>query len=273
MFDLQEIAIRLVEERARLGLSQNAIAEKTGKSRSQYINYETGRSEITIRFLAEIAQLGLDVQYLITGVKSNNLNQIIQKDGNATSSGIINNIQGSVANSVFTGSGSTVHQVNTQQHITRTKAEVKPGTEHITDEQKANLQKLVNEIVELEGKYRTSKSAKNHQAVWRSLNAKLKVTSYHLIPLDKYKIAQSHLQKWIGRLTSSKTAIKTDADNIRKRRYAYIHTNLKQFGLDDWFRNYLQERHGVTSMTELDDKRLDQVRLAVAYQVRKLNKQ
>lgn len=270
MFDLQEIAIRLVEERARLGYTQSFLADKTGKSRQQYINYETGRSEMTVGFLAEIAQLGLDIQYIVLGVKSSDLNKINTKDKQSNTDSTTNNFHGNVANSVFAGSGSTIHQVNTQQHITRTKADVKPGIEHITDEQKANLKRLVDEIVELESKYRTAKSAKNHQAVWRSLNAKLKVTSYHFIPLEKYETAKKHLQSWVGRLNSLKTAKTRNADGVRKSRYAFVHTNLKQFGLEEWFRGYLQDRHGVSSMTELDDKRLDQAYHAVAYQVRKL---
>lgn len=264
MFDIQEVALRLTAERAKHGFSQNALAEKTGKSRQQYINYETGRSEMTVGFLHELDKLGFDIYYIITGVYRNN------KPVNEPQ-GQVNNIQGNISG-VITGAGSTVHQVNTNQHITRTKAEVKAGDEHITDEQKANLQRLVNEIVELESRYRTASSAKNHQAVWRSLNAKLKVTSYHLIPLDKYETARKHLQSWIGRLSDTKTAKKTDTDAVRKRQYAYIHTNIKKLGLDDWYRDYLQERHGVTSSTELDDVRLKQAYQAVAYKVRMANK-
>lgn len=269
MFDLQEVAVRLVEERARLGFSQNALAEKTGKSRQQYINYETGRSEMTVGFLFEIAQLGVDVQYIVTGVKSVNFDQITKQEEQSVPETTTHNIQGNVSNSVFAGSGSTVHQVNTQKHITRTTAEVKPGIEHITDEQRANLKRLVDEIVELESKYRTAKSAKGYQTVWNSLNKKLKVPTYTLIPLEKYETARKHLQTWIGRLTSTKTAVNTDTESIRKRRYAYIHANLNQWGLEEWFRQYLQERHGVESLTQLDDARLDQARHAVAYQVRK----
>lgn len=269
MFNIQETAIRLVEERARLGMSQNSVAEKTGKSRGQYINYETGRSEMTVGFLFEIAQLGFDVQYIITGEPSQN----VQENHNLKDipQGQVNNIQGSVSG-VIAGAGSTVHQVNTQKHITKTTAEVKPGIEHITDEQRASLKRLVDEIVELESKYRTAQSAKGHQTVWLSLNKKMKVPKYSLIPLDKYEVARKYLQSWIGRLSDTKTAKKTDTDAVRKRQYAYIHTNLQKLGLEDWYRNYLQERHGVTSSTELDNVRLKQAYQAVAYKVRMANK-
>lgn len=269
MFDIHEVAIRLVEERARLGLSQNTVAEKTGKSRVQYINYEMGRSEMTIGVLCQIAELGFDVQYIITGIHS--LNSVAKQE-NDVDAKTVNNIQGNVSSSIFAGSGSTIHQINTEQHITRTKAEVKPGIEHITDEQKATLQRLVNEIVELESKYRTEKSAKKHQAVWKSLNSKLKVTSYHLIPLDKYETARKHLQSWIGRLSDTKTAKKTDVDNVRKRKYAYIHTNINKLGLDEWYKEHLKQRYNVESSKELDDTQLQQLYQAVAYKVRMANK-
>ncbi|STZ07184.1 Helix-turn-helix domain [Moraxella caprae] len=266
MFDIQEVALRLTSERATHGFSQNALAEKTGKSRQQYINYETGRSEMTVGFLYALDQLGFDIYYIITGVRNTDSNKPVSEPQGQT-----NNIQGGVSG-VLAGAGSTVHQVNTQKHITKTVAEVKPGIEHITDEQRANLKRLVDEVVELEQKYRTAQSAKGHQAVWASLNKKMKVPKYSLIPLDKYETARKHLQSWIGRLSDTKTAKKTDTDAVRKRQYAYIHTNIKKLGLDDWYRNYLQERHGVTSSTELDDVRLKQAYQAVAYKVRMANK-
>lgn len=269
MFNIQETAIRLVEERARLGLSQNSVAERTGKSRGQYINYETGRSEMTVGFLFEIFQLGFDVQYIITGISSQNIQESYnQKDMLQEQT---NNIQGNMSG-VIAGSGSTIHQVNTQKHVTKTIADVKPGIEHITNEQRAHLKQLVDEIVELEKKYRTTQSAKGHQAVWASLNKKMKVPKYSLIPLDKYEVARKHLQSWIGRLSDTRTARKTDTNATRRRQYAYIHTNLQKLGLEDWYRNYLQERHGVVSSTELDDVRLKQAYQAVAYKVRRANK-
>lgn len=69
---LQVIADRLKEERNAMGLSQQAVADLTGKSRQQVINYETARSEMTVGFLAELHELMFDVQYIVTGVRSTN---------------------------------------------------------------------------------------------------------------------------------------------------------------------------------------------------------
>ncbi|MFW2176626.1 MULTISPECIES: ORF6C domain-containing protein [unclassified Moraxella] len=268
MLTKEDMGIRLVEERSRLGYSQANLAHQTGKTREQMRLYEVGKSVMSAEFLAQASQLGLDIQYIITGIESKNISDVMKAEEKET---ITNNIQGNVSNSVFAGSGSTVHQVNTQQHITRTKAEVKAGDEHITDEQKANLQRLVNEIVEAEQKYRTPKSAKSFRAVWASLNKHLKVTSYHLIPLEKYETARKYLQQWIGRLTSTKTALKTDIDSVRKRQYSYIHTNIKKLNLQEWYDDYLQKKFDVTSSTQLDNDQLRKLYNAVAYQVGKAN--
>ncbi len=262
MSAIQEIAIRLVEERAKKGLTQNDIAKKTGKSKRQYINYENGTSEMTVTFLSKLDELDIDILYIITG-KANLQNT--EEKANITN----NNIQAPLTNSVIAGTGSTVNNINTTKHVTRTKAEVKPDETHINDEQKAHLQRLVKEIVELEQKYRTKKSAKSFGAVWGSLNKKLKVSSYHLIPKEKFETARIHLQKWIGRLNSTKTASKTNSSNVRKKRYAYIHTNIKLLDIEDWYRKYLMEKFNVESSKDLSDDELHKAYHAVAYRVRK----
>lgn len=69
---LQAVALRLIEERGAMGLSQQAVADLTGKSRQQVINYETARSEMTVSFLVGLHELMFDVQYIVTGVRSTN---------------------------------------------------------------------------------------------------------------------------------------------------------------------------------------------------------
>lgn len=64
---------RLKQERQKLGLTQAALSKLTGKSRGQIINYEKARSETTAGFLARLARVGFDVQYLLYGVHSKHL--------------------------------------------------------------------------------------------------------------------------------------------------------------------------------------------------------
>ena len=75
---------RLKEERTRLGLSQSALAESLGVTKWTVINYERrgGRgTPIPADLLSTCARLGMDVQYILTGVASTNLNRVAEEAG------------------------------------------------------------------------------------------------------------------------------------------------------------------------------------------------
>ncbi len=75
---------RLKEERARLGLSQTALAEALDVTKWTVINYERpgGRgTPIPADLLSACARLGMDVQYILTGVHSTNLNRVAEEAG------------------------------------------------------------------------------------------------------------------------------------------------------------------------------------------------
>jgi transcriptional regulator with XRE-family HTH domain len=75
---------RLKEERTRLGLSQTALAETLGVTKGTVINYErpSGRgTPIPADLLSACARLGMDVQYILTGVPSTNLNRVAEEAG------------------------------------------------------------------------------------------------------------------------------------------------------------------------------------------------
>lgn len=57
---------RLLEERKRLGLTQDEMASIGGISKRSYCNYESGEREPTSGFLSSIAHL-VDINYLLTG--------------------------------------------------------------------------------------------------------------------------------------------------------------------------------------------------------------
>ena len=75
---------RLKEERTRLGLSQSALADTLGVTKWTVINYERpgGRgTPIPADLLSTCARLGMDVQYILTGVPSTNLNRVAEEAG------------------------------------------------------------------------------------------------------------------------------------------------------------------------------------------------
>lgn len=57
---------RLKEERSRLNLTQEELAEKTGLRAITIIQYEKGKSSPPIKFIYSLQDLGFDIAYLLT---------------------------------------------------------------------------------------------------------------------------------------------------------------------------------------------------------------
>ena len=64
---------RLKEERNKIKLSQAAFGAIAGVSKKSQINYEKGERYPDLKYLQNIAELGCDVQYIITGISSSSL--------------------------------------------------------------------------------------------------------------------------------------------------------------------------------------------------------
>ncbi|MEO5347104.1 MAG: helix-turn-helix domain-containing protein [Magnetococcus sp. YQC-9] len=60
---------RLKIERKRLGFTQDELAKVGDISKTSYFNYESGSREPSSSFLIAIATAGVDVNYLLTGVR------------------------------------------------------------------------------------------------------------------------------------------------------------------------------------------------------------
>lgn len=245
----ENVAIRLVEERERLGFSQRDFADKAGITLNGLRNYESGERWASTKFLIDAAALGVDVQYVLTGVRSPNRNEVEKKVSHPV---VINgsaNVIGVVEN------GATINQYNTERIVTRVTAEVKPGEEHISEAQAARLTKLVKDVVDLEEKLK--QRPKSFRAVWSALNAHVGVTRYRLIPAESFDKAEKYLLKWIGRLNSMASAPTKNEADWRKSRYAYIKLNSKNDpkALTD----YMQLNFGASSLTELSDGELEKV--------------
>jgi transcriptional regulator with XRE-family HTH domain len=61
---------RLEDEREKLGLKKGEMAAYGGVAGSAYTNYSEGKRAPDADFLAAIAAIGADVQYILTGVRS-----------------------------------------------------------------------------------------------------------------------------------------------------------------------------------------------------------
>jgi DNA-binding XRE family transcriptional regulator len=256
----ESIAIRLTEERARKGYSQADFARQLEVSREGLRLYEMGQRGLSAEVLAKAAGLGVDVQYVLTGIRSENRAEAEKnvQPGLSISGGSASVVQ--VAHS-----GSTVNMVTTQKHVTNTRAEVKPGDDHITESQAAKLTALVGEVSKLEESVR--KSPKSFRSIWAALNAHCGVTRYRLIPLEDFPKAEKYLRTWIGRLSSTATAPVADNEAWRKRKIAYIKINTKDD--PDWLAAYLKKTFKADSLTYLDDPELERTYRAVASRKRR----
>ncbi|MDT8883201.1 helix-turn-helix transcriptional regulator [Klebsiella aerogenes] len=65
-----DIGTRLREERERLGLSQVAMGEIGGVKKLAQLRYEQGKNCPDAEYLATLSKFGLDVQYVVLGVRS-----------------------------------------------------------------------------------------------------------------------------------------------------------------------------------------------------------
>lgn len=251
-----DIAIRLVEERSKIGYSQADFARKIGVSRETLRRYEIGESGMPVEFLAQAATLGIDVQYVMLGIRSANAREAekavaapgvsFKGENNGNVIGVIN--------------GGTIHQVHTQRHVQKTVAEVKPGDEHISDEQAAQLHALVETVVETEKRLKAK--PRGHRSIWGALNAHCGVPQYRLIRRTDFEKAQKYLHQWVGRLDSMASAPVKDGDAWRKRKYAYIKINSRNDPAA--VERYMVKSFGLASLSELDNAQLEQVYRYVA---------
>lgn len=65
-----EIGQRLREERERLGYTQEEFAAIGGSSKASQSSWEAGQAFPNARFLAAISEIGADVGYIVTGVRT-----------------------------------------------------------------------------------------------------------------------------------------------------------------------------------------------------------
>lgn len=272
---IEDIADRLISERVRLGYSKADFAREIDITRNTLRTYEAAQSNIPSNILVRMGSLGVDVMYVLFNTKnrvqSETLAEKVRIEGEVQAEKIINS--GTMNNSVIAGSGSTVNNINTTQHVTKTKAEVRPGIEHIADEQASELQKLVDDIVVIEGSG-IKKVPRTHKAVWAALNRRMKVPSYRLIKLEQFEEAKKYLRSTIGRLMSQSSAKKKLPGNEwRNRKYRFIHASFKELPeLEAWFSKHIASKYRVESKSDLSDEELEKAYTSLANKKRELMK-
>ena len=74
------VSPRVIEERKRLGWSQEAAGRACGVSREMWGKYERGKAEMGTEVLALFAASGADVLYILTGQRSGSAASAIKPD-------------------------------------------------------------------------------------------------------------------------------------------------------------------------------------------------
>lgn len=74
------IGERLREEREKIGYSQEKLGAIGGVQKRAQINYEAGERQPDAAYLRGVAQVGVDVQYVLLGVRSANLMEVFVSD-------------------------------------------------------------------------------------------------------------------------------------------------------------------------------------------------
>lgn len=72
------IGARFEEERVRMGKTQDVLANDVGVNRRTIGRIESGETPPAGDLLSVIAQLGFDIQYILTGIRSENLYKVAE---------------------------------------------------------------------------------------------------------------------------------------------------------------------------------------------------
>ena len=134
----------------------------------------------------------------------------------------------------------------------------KPGIEHVTEKQRAELQALVGEIVTISTALK--KKPQTHAGVWSVLNRAMKVPKYDLIPLRDFELAKAHLVRQRAILTGMKSAPKK-VSGWRTSAIGAIHARARETPTGTERRKrYMLKNFGVDTMTECSDDQIEQIR-------------
>lgn len=75
------LGARMAEERARLGLSQQDVANACDGTREAVGKYERNVNVPGGEMLRSLAKIGMDIQYILTGTRSKNLDRVAEEAG------------------------------------------------------------------------------------------------------------------------------------------------------------------------------------------------
>ena len=125
-----------------------------------------------------------------------------------------------------------------------------PGDDEITNQQAAEIKRLVGVVV--------ARSGKSWGRVYDVIRDKFEATSYLMIKRQRYDEATAYLHKWIASVSAPPTP--ESSEEIRKRSLKRIHAQARKLGGNmDHIREYISGRFGTPSLAELTPGQLQEV--------------
>lgn len=164
-----------------------------------------------------------------------------------------------VGNNNIQSSGNITVHIN-EKRITR--PVVQPGPQHISEEQAYKIKQSVDKLVERASEANpSSDKGKLYAKWWVSLQKKFVVTSYKMIPAERFEEAISWLQQQKAIKIMPKLR-RSSNDTWRKERCAAIYSRSKEIGFEkpDVYNLVLQKLgKSISSLNDLGERDLDKL--------------
>lgn len=140
----------------------------------------------------------------------------------------------------------------------RVVVEAKPGVEHITDAQAAELKAIIDKIVEESASVKRKPTT--HAAQFRALNTAMRVTTYKLILAGQFDAAKAFLQRRRA-ITRAMPSAKKKVDGWRASTIGAIHARCRETADGTERRKaYMLKKLGTDTMKECSDEQIEQIR-------------
>lgn len=182
----------------------------------------------------------------------------IQSEGDGDTAGSISiSANGTTVNQVI--GGGYIDQSTRVEKILPAPVIVKTGDGVLDAHQKAEITRLVNEVVE-DSKAR--KSLRTLRSVWSQLDRHMRVNSYAEILSEDFARARSFLMR-IKAIDNSLPSARKKNPEWRQRRIRAIQARCRERGLDEWRKKYMKEKFRRDSMVDMPDSEIETLYRAV----------
>ena len=148
----------------------------------------------------------------------------------------------------------------------RPKVVVQTGVGVIDAKQKADLTKKLKLFVAARNSVR--KGQMTMQATWAAVNAEVGVNSYHEMTPEQYRMACAWIARQRAILNSMKSA-PLKIEGFRTDMIRAIKARSRELGDLNYYRPHIAKTYGVSSLTDMSDRQLQELRAWIMQQRRR----